>query len=439
MPDDDERDGGDGRNEREKPTRSRKGGTNVYTEMENLVERLKLLDYEKLFCEKKSFPLFTRSFFSEKDENVATQFDRFLKLVAWLMQLCENDFTIDKFDDPTTSVNKVLLELRNMDFEMDFPAGKLKQAYGEAVLSVLNFLAERALTKSGFSWTTACNPKYAEEEFAEEAEVDEDADVGAMEEDFAPEPEEEEVMYSDMVKQEQLQEETVLNQSMLEADLDPVEWKMELERVGPRLKCKHTSHSKEWRAHLEQTRTHERVIFKILPTTQQQLKSIESSINTALQRVISKEKYINSQFDSKNSEFRDLQLKHEAARERQAASTETVEELSNTLAIITDKLDEVRTRQESRGNSMTDTKPLMRIKKALKKLKNEMKSMEVRIGVVGHTLMQGKMKSKHEEIDAVDREGEDDDDINHSEGKTGDRSQESKGETDSNEDSDDGY
>ena len=53
--------------------------------------------------------------------------------------------------------------------------------------------------------------------------------------------------------------------------------------------------------------------------------------------------------------------------------------------------------------------------------------------------MQGKMKSKHEEIDAVDREGEDDDDINHSEGKTGDRSQESKGETDSNEDSDDGY
>lgn len=386
-----------------------KKSTNVYAQMENLLEKLKLLDYETNFCEKKSFTQFPKTFFAIQEKNSATQFDRFLKLVSWLMTLCEHDFTIDKFDDPTTSVNKVMLELKNMDFDMDFPAGKLKQAHGEDVCSVLNFLADRALVRDGFSWSIASSPNYADEDFADEAEVDEEADVGAgLEEDFADGPEEEEVMYSDMVKQEELQEETVLNQSMLEADLDPVEWKMELERVCPRLKCKHQSHSKEWRAHLEQTRTHEKVIFKILPTTQAQLRIIESSIGLALQRVESKEKYINSQFDSTSSEFRSLQMKQQAATEQQQSSSESVEELSNTLAIITDTLEEVRNRQETRGNSMTDTKPLMRIKKALKTLKSEMKSMEVRIGVVGHTLMQGKMRSKNGERDAenIDEEVE---------------------------------
>jgi estrogen-related receptor beta like 1 len=378
--------------------------------MEDLLERLKLLDYESEFCQKKSFPLFSRHFFSVPDDNAATQFSRFLKLVAWLMDLCDQEFTIDKFDDPTTSVNKVMLELKNMEFESDFPAGKLRQACGTPVLDVLNFLAERALARGGFDWAAGARPKHDEEAFVDEAEVDEDADVGAMEEEFADAPEEEEVMYSDLVKQEQLQEEAVLNQSMLEADLDPVEWKMELERVGPRLKVKHVSHGKEWRAHLEATRRHERTISRILPPTQQQLKAIEASISAAADRVQSKEKYINSQFDTRNSEFRTAQQRQRELEERRQSSSNSVEELSNTLAIVTDRLEEVRSRQESRGNSMTDTKPLMRIKKALKKLKGEMVGMEIRIGVVGHTLMQNKMRTKHSEMDMAPHGGSGSDD-----------------------------
>ena len=47
---------------------------------------------------------------------------------------------------------------------------------------------------------------------------------------------------------------------------------------------------------------------------------------------------------------------------------------------------------DSRGSSMTDTSPLMKIKEALSNLRAEVKSMELRIGVVGHTLMQSKLK-----------------------------------------------
>ena len=43
---------------------------------------------------------------------------------------------------------------------------------------------------------------------------------------------------------------------------------------------------------------------------------------------------------------------------------------------------------------MTDTKPLVRMKDALKNLQEEMKEMELKIGVVGYTLLNAKMKSK---------------------------------------------
>lgn len=43
---------------------------------------------------------------------------------------------------------------------------------------------------------------------------------------------------------------------------------------------------------------------------------------------------------------------------------------------------------------MTDASPLVQIKKALHKIKNEIKLMELRIGVVGHTLTRAKMRSK---------------------------------------------
>lgn len=71
---------------------------------------------------------------------------------------------MDKYDDPNTAVNKLMLALTSMGFELNFPASRLKQAHGEAVCSVLNFLTEKALAASGHVWR---RPVYAEEDVAE--------------------------------------------------------------------------------------------------------------------------------------------------------------------------------------------------------------------------------------------------------------------------------
>jgi estrogen-related receptor beta like 1 len=49
---------------------------------------------------------------------------------------------------------------------------------------------------------------------------------------------------------------------------------------------------------------------------------------------------------------------------------------------------------EQHGNSMTDTAPLVRLKNALAKLKEEISQFDVRIGVVENTLLLVKVRSK---------------------------------------------
>ena len=58
------------------------------------------------------------------------------------------------------------------------------------------------------------------------------------------------------------------------------------------------------------------------------------------------------------------------------------------------QLEEAKARQDETGSNMTDTKPLVRMKDALKKLQEEMKEMELKIGVVGYTLLNHKMRRK---------------------------------------------
>ena len=54
-----------------------------------------------------------------------------------------------------------MLSLKNMGFDLNFPAAKLKTGNGEAITSVLMFLCESAMKKRGFVWKT---PIYPEEE-----------------------------------------------------------------------------------------------------------------------------------------------------------------------------------------------------------------------------------------------------------------------------------
>ncbi|XP_062336715.1 intraflagellar transport protein 57 homolog [Osmerus eperlanus] len=72
----------------------------------------------------------------------------------------------------------------------------------------------------------------------------------------------------------------------------------------------------------------------------------------------------------------------------------TVGQIKNTLQEITEELDKVKQEMEEKGSSMSDGAPVVKIKQSLTKLKQEIVQMDIRIGVVEHTLLQAKLKEK---------------------------------------------
>jgi len=376
----------------------RKPRVNTLEVMETVVEKLKLLDYENEFCAKKSRSPFQRTLFAIEPvapENASTLLALFLKLVAWLMERCGREFALDKYDDPTTSVNKVMVDLKQMGFAMDFPAVKLRQGFGDATCVVLNYLCDRALEKKNVVLKGRA-PIYPDE-IEEEAKVDEDADIGMVEDDDIAESSEEEIMYSEMVRQQQRDSGATKEKSpakkLIETNTDTVKWTAELERVSAKLTklSRFVISDAEWRTHLATSSSNSSVVRSVYPKAEVALKSIRESMQATIERVVSKENFINSKFDNMQYQFRELQQKLQETQKRYQTTQESVQDLSETLSTISSRLEELKELQDSKGSSMTDTAPLVRMKKALKKLREEMKQMEIRIGVLSHTLMQANM------------------------------------------------
>jgi hypothetical protein len=77
-----------------------------------------------------------------------------------------------------------------------------------------------------------------------------------------------------------------LESSMMESKVDPIQWRLELERVAPHLKLVLKSNSaKEWRSHLEQAVTLEKQIGEGLPKTQETLSHIVEEVGDAIEKI----------------------------------------------------------------------------------------------------------------------------------------------------------
>ena len=69
-------------------------------------------------------------------------------------------------------------------------------------------------------------------------------------------------------------------------------------------------------------------------------------------------------------------------------------ERSRLLSQVIDDIDAVKTEMEERGSSMTDGSPLVNIRRSLARVKSEITSMDVRIGVLEHSLLQARMRDR---------------------------------------------
>ncbi|XP_013774859.1 intraflagellar transport protein 57 homolog [Limulus polyphemus] len=369
--------------------------------MDDLLDKLKLLNYDKEFTREIRLKPLNRHYFALQT-NPGEQFYMFTTLAAWLIRKCGKSFdTPQEYDDPNATISNIVDVLRQMGVTIDFPPSKLKQGYGEQAIFVLDRLADQALKDTQFSWK---RPIYPEETEEGECAVEETLEVTSenFEEEIIGEDEDDDeegtIMDLETLKTissgRPLNDEIAKPEEIMESTTDSAEWKLEVERVLPQLKVTVRSDTKDWRSHLEQMHNHRKDIDESLSVTKNQLDKLYSDISHTLEKISSREKYVNSQLEQLLMEYRSVQDQLAQSKEQYRSVSGGVTERSRTLAQITEELDQIKQEMDERGSSMTDGTPLVNIRKALIRLKTEISQMDVRIGVALHTLLQAKLKEK---------------------------------------------
>lgn len=375
----------------------------MFVVMEDLLDKLKLLDYEEEVLAKHNMKALSRHYFASSaymPSNPGEQFFMFTIIASWLINAAGRPFEQpQEYDDPNATVSNILSQLRAFGGLVDFPPSKLKAGSGEHVCYVLDRLAEEALKERVFSWR---RPNYPTEEMEEESVMEDDAELtlSKVEEEMTEEPddcEEENVMDLEALKSRTNQSEARLSSkpdNILESNMDAAEWNLEVERVLPQLKVTIRTDHKDWRIHVDQMHQHKDGIKSSLKEAKGYLDKLQEEIGKTLEKVGSREKYINNQLEHLIQDYRSAQSKLSEARECYQQGSGGVTERTRVLAEITEELEKVKQEMEEKGSSMSDGAPVVKIKQSLTKLKQEIVQMDIRIGVVEHTLLQAKLKEK---------------------------------------------
>ena len=382
--------------------------------MELAVEKLKLLHYERDFLTRRrpAWPPLTRTYFARPAGNGGEQFHYFTSLAAYLLNLAGSSFRApEQFDDPNAACSNIFAELAQCGFDTpSFAPGKLKHGHGREVVGVLAGLCDLVVASHYARWD---GPEYAREAPAEDAAASEslaleDDEADALNATFGTEDgigddaatdeesDDDEIGYAGArgpptplaLRADTKTAEEIEDARAIESAVDATAWKLELERVAPQLKvASAAAETKDWRAHLEQAKKHRRRVAEAFPEARARLERVAEDAAGALAKIDQRERFVNDQLGPLAAEYKRERERMRETQERHDASAETVAELTNELARVGERLEEVRTTMAEGAESVADTTPLTKLKASVEGLQGEMKVMEVRIGIVSNTLL----------------------------------------------------
>nr|CAD7400041.1 unnamed protein product [Timema cristinae] len=372
----------------------------LYVTMEELHDKLNLLNYDVEFVRDLKMKPLSRLYFVIPT-NPGEQFYLFTSLAAWLIRKTNRQLEQpQEYDDPNSTIASILDNLRATGTSVNFPPNKLKQGCGQQAVFVLDRLADAALKSTSFLWHKPEPPVELDHE--EDVPVEDESELllERVEEDMAAD-------YSDDEEETLLRIEDLAIQNIetqkpdeiLESNTNFENWKLELERVIPQLKKTLPDHvivadSRDWRSRLDQMQQHREGIDGALATARAQLDKLHTDISQTLEKMSSREKYLNTQLETYLVQYRSLQDDFSRVSTQYRQVSGGVTERSRTLAHVTEELESIKQEMEEWGTSMTDRTPLVNVKKCLSRMKEEVKLMDVRIGVLEHSLLQARLKDK---------------------------------------------
>ncbi|CAL1682860.1 unnamed protein product [Lasius platythorax] len=367
--------------------------------MEDLLEKLKLLNYDAEFIQELRMKPINKHYFVIPT-NPGEQFYTFTCLAAWLIRKAGKNFEMpQESDDPNSTIASILDFLREIDVPVEFPPNKLKQGIGEHAVYVLDNLADNALKVEKFQWKKINIPP--DEPTPEPDIEDDDAELilEKVEEEMMAEyddDDEQDILHIDDITKlyGQNMSEAQKPDNILQSNTNRDEWQLELEKVLPRLKVTVRTDSRDWRAHLEQMKQLRANIATDLSGTKANLNKIYTNIGNTLDKIKTRETYLNKQLEPSLTEYRSLQERLSKVKEQYRDVSGGVTERTRVLNKLMEELEHVKREMDERGSSMTDGTPLINIKKTITKMKNEISEMNIRIGVLEYSLMCARVRDR---------------------------------------------
>ncbi|XP_054656684.1 intraflagellar transport protein 57 homolog [Dunckerocampus dactyliophorus] len=348
-----------------------------FVAMECLLEKLVILNYEEEVLAKHNMRNLSRHYFVSSpylESNPGEQFYMFTIIAAWLINAAGRTFDENvEYSEPSATMSDILAELRAFGIRVDFPPSKLLSGSGEHVCFVLDRLAEEALKKRGFSFSS---PKYPPETTDEPLVMEDEVELtlSNVEEEAIEEPDddEENVMDLEALKLRTTQSEvSSVNTEILQPTVEASEWYLEVERVLPHLRVTIKNDNKDWRVHVEQMHQHRDAILSSFREAKGYLEKLREDIGKTLEKVRSREKYINNQLEHLVQEYRSAQAQLSQAKEQYRQASESLTEKARLLADMDDELKRVKQETEERSSSMSDGAPLVNIKRCITNQKQE--------------------------------------------------------------------
>lgn len=189
-------------------------------------------------------------------------------------------------------------------------------------------------------------------------------------------------------------EEAFPQRQIIESNIDHKEWILEVERVASKLKIPAPNDAKEWRNHIEQIKTYEHQIKNIMPDARLKLEKMSDNLGKILEKISKRERGINVNMNELGTEYKSKaeQLKNSVNRYNELNTS--VRESGNKFREISEKYETIMAKVNEQSGTVSDNTVLVKIKNSIHKMKEEMTNMDLRIGVLSHTVLQHKFKEK---------------------------------------------
>ncbi|XP_050084526.1 intraflagellar transport protein 57 homolog [Anopheles aquasalis] len=364
-------------------------------QVDDLMEKLKLLNYERLLLREMKMKQINRYYFL-RSFNPGEQFFMFTSICAWLIRKIGKTFDQpQEFDDPNIVISRIIKVLQEMDVPTDFQTNRLIQGAGPICVYIMDALATQALKLTKFQIK---RPECRKEDdpMVDLIENDSEIILEKVEEEqmagMSDESEDERNAMFDLsfTDQKTLNRRSTAAQRKDEYKVDSLSdseaWRLELERVLPQLKVVVKTDPRDWRAHLEQMRTLRSNIDTATEETDSQLKKLQTDIGYVMEKLESREKHLNNDLKELIAQYKEVLIGYNQVSGQLKQLEQEKANNEHELTKITNELENVKIQMEQRGNSMTDGSPLINIKKAIFRIKEEICEMDIKIGVMEHSL-----------------------------------------------------